>query len=96
MFNVYTNEIPVLYKLINTDIYYKMGAQKIINLKKVSHEVINFVDDSTNIIGFRDHNKIKSYLETYFTLLKEYYNINKLKLNADKTKLLIVNKNKHN
>ena len=30
LFNVYSNEIPLLHKLINTEIYYKMGGKKLI------------------------------------------------------------------
>ena len=36
---------------------------------------------------------MKTYLENYFILLERYYNINKVKLNNDKTKLVIFYKN---
>ena len=36
---------------------------------------------------------MKEYLENYFILLEKFYNINKVKLNNDKTKLTIVHKN---
>ena len=60
------------------------------DIKGISHLVVNFVDDSNNIIGFKEHNKIKIYLENYYNLLIRYYNINKLKINNDKNKLLII------
>ena len=65
LFNIYGNEIPLLHKLINTEIYYKMGA-KTINIKNTNHGTITFVDDSSNIIGFKDHSKLNKYLENYF------------------------------
>ena len=56
--------------------------------------VINFIDDSTNIIGFNDHGKIQGYMEKYYVLLSKFYNINKLKINNDKNKMIIINKPK--
>ena len=37
---------------------------------------------------------MKEYLEKYYFLMHQYYNINKLKINPDKTLLLLVYKNK--
>ena len=90
MFNIYCNEIPRLHKLINTEIYFKLVNSIKMDIKGISHLVVNFVDDSNNIIGFKEHNKIKIYLENYYNLLIRYYNINKLKINNDKNKLLII------
>ena len=92
LFNIYNNEIPLLYKLINSDIYFKMGGSKL-NTKNINHQITNFVDDNSNIISFKNHEDIKNYLENYFLLLIRFYNINKVKLNSDKTKLTIVFKN---
>ena len=47
--------------------------------------MINFVDDSTSIISFNKTCSIKKYLERYFDLLQIFYDINKLKINSDKT-----------
>ena len=83
----FSNEIPILHKLINTKIYFQLGCSKIIN-RDTNHFTVNFVDDSTNIMGYKNSNGIRDYLEGYFSLLIKYYNINKLKLNNDKTKLM--------
>ena len=91
MFNLYNNEIPLLPKLINNSIYFKIGGQKL-DTKNTNHSVTTFVDDNSNIIGFKNHEKIKKYLENNFLLLSKYYNINKVKLNGDKLKLCIVYK----
>ena len=69
-----------------------MGESKL-NIKNIYHQITNFVDDNTNIISFKNHENIKKYLENYFLLLIRFYNINKVKLNSDKTKLTIVCKN---
>ena len=69
-----------------------MGGKKL-NLKNIRHHITNYVDDNSNIIGFKNHEYMKTYLENYFILLERYYNINKVKLNNDKTKLVIFYKN---
>ena len=94
MYNAYCNELPLLHKLINTPIYNKLVDKRHLVTKDINHEVINFIDDSTCIIGLKNHNNIKLYLEQYYRLLEGYYNANKLKLNSDKNKLLIINKPK--
>ena len=92
LYTLYTNEVPLVHKLIENKIY--KNKNKIINYKKVSHETINFIDDSTSIISFKETNIIKEYLTEYYNLLETFYNANKLKINPDKSKFLIVCKNK--
>lgn len=48
------------------------------------------MDDSNNVITSNSHLGIKEYINNYFKLLECYYNLNKLKLNPDKSKLMIV------
>merc|ERR1712240_467954 len=50
----------------------------------------NFVDDSTNIVSTHDIRTIEQYLEKFYKLLEAVYNINKLKINKDKTELMII------
>ena len=59
------------------------------------HCTINFVDDSSSVISFKDTNNIKNYLTDYYNLLDSYYNINFLQINPDKSKLLLIYKSKH-
>ena len=63
--------------------------------KEVQHSVCQFVDDSSSSLGFKTIIIMKNYLELYLELMENYYIINKLKLNINKTKYLInCNKNK--
>ena len=65
--------------LKSPDIYNKKITNK--QCKKydnVRHLTVNFVDDSSNIIGFYDIKQIQQYLTDFYTLLHCYYNINKL------------------
>ena len=95
LYNLYCNEIPLLYKLMHTDLFNKITNSPTINYKNVEHVTINFVDDSTNVINFNNHEQIQLYLTNYYKLIHNYYNINKLKINPDKTSLLLNYKPKH-
>ena len=95
LYTLYTNEIPVLYKLMHNDWFYKLTKSSRILYTNIDHCTVNFVDDSTNVIAFPDHSQIRLYLTQYYSLIHSYYNINKLKINADKTQLLLTYKNKH-
>ena len=55
----------------------------------------DFVDDSSSVVTFPDQNNVRKYLEVYYSLLHAFYNANKLKLNADKTVLMLDQKSKY-
>merc|ERR1712240_894556 len=94
LYTLYTNEIPLLHKLMHNEIYTALTGQEKINKGDVDHTTVNFVDDSTNIISTHDTKTIERYLEKFYNLLEAVYNINKLKINKDKTELMIVCKQK--
>jgi len=51
LYTLYTNEITLLYTLMGTDYYEQItGLKKIIDFD-IDHIIINYVDDSTNIIS---------------------------------------------
>ena len=87
-YTLYTNEIPLLYKLLHNEWYEKLTGTVSQKFKSIYHLTVNFVDDSTSIITFSETNQIRKYLENYYNLLQNFYNINKLKINPDKTCLL--------
>ena len=71
--------------------YNNLTNQQLTNdYNDIIHETINYVDDSTNIITTNDHNTIQHYLNDFYKLLETYYDINRLKINADKSKILII------
>ena len=57
--------------------------------KEVLHIVYQFVEDSTSSLGFKSKKIMQNYLQLYLDLMENYYYINKLKLNSNKTKYLI-------
>ena len=58
----------------------------------VLHEVNQYVDDSTNLIGSNTKEEMEKYLESYHKVIETYYSANKLKINSDKTQLIITRK----
>ena len=54
------------------------------------HNTVQYVDDSNNIVSSKNINELQTYINKYFTLLEGYYNLNKLTLNSDKTKFMII------
>ena len=65
------------------------GETKIENTKILEHITWQYVDDSNNVITSNDSKNISEYINKYFKLIEWYYNLNKLKLNPDKSKIMI-------
>ena len=79
LYRIYINELPLIHKLNYDD---QIIKPHIINKNKLpSHSTIQFVDDSSNVIGFKDDDIMKKYLENYTKILYDYYTCNKLKIN---------------
>ena len=55
----------------------------------IEHVTIQYVDDSNNIITSNDNVGLEMYINKYFKLLESFYNLNKLKINPDKSKIMI-------
>ena len=96
LYNIYTNELPLLNRHMHSNWFNKITGQLKQTFKDVDHKTIIFVDDSSSIISFKNHSIMSQYLQSYFSLIYKFYNLNKLKINSDKTCLLIVNKPKLN
>ena len=61
----------------------------------ISHQIIQYVDDSTNIISTNNNSELQKCFNHYFEEIKGYYDIDKLLINAYKSKLLIIYKPGH-
>ena len=61
-------------------------------MKLMDIYVVQYVDDSTKIIACTNFSDLQKYINIYFCKLDEFYNINKLLINSDKSKLLIITK----
>ena len=80
---------------MHKEIYTKLTQHKQTTSTNINHTTINFIDDSTNIISTSKTNEIQDYTNKFYRLLEAVYNINKLKINNDKTELMIICKSKH-
>ena len=68
-----------------------------VNRENVEHVTVNFIDDSNSIITFKEPKEANPYINTFFKVLKLYYSTMKLKINDEKTNLLVINRpNKEN
>ena len=90
LYSIYTNESCEIKRLMED----KEALEKILGkeppeLSEVDHDAYSYVDDTYNCIATKEHEKLEDYINTYFKVLKEFYSANKLKLNAEKTTLLI-------
>ena len=73
-----------------SDIYNLItGETKIENTKILEHITWQYVDDSNNVITSNASTNISEYISNYFKLIEGYYNLNKLKLNPDKSEIMI-------
>ena len=91
LYILYCNEIPLLYRLVGSPIMNTLTNLPChINLNNISHKIVQYVDDSTNIISCNNTQDIQLYINLYFSILEEFYDMNKISINADKSKLLII------
>ena len=63
LYILYTNEIPLLYQLINTPIYSKLtNEQQQIQFEDINNYVIQYVDDSSSIISTSDISSLDKFV----------------------------------
>merc|ERR1712115_357336 len=56
----------------------------------IGHDIIQYVDDTNKVIYGNNAEEIEKYSNAYFKLIESFYTINRLKLNPDKTRLMVV------
>ena len=60
---LYTNEIASLYKIIGTQYYELITGHKTKDDFEIDHIIINYVDDSTNIISSDNKDQLQKYID---------------------------------
>ena len=93
-YTLYINELPLLNNLMFSTLFTKLTKQLTLNIDNIDHTTVNFVDDSTNVISGKNVNDLMTYTTKFYTLLTCFYTINKLKINDEKTHLMVSCKNK--
>ena len=93
LYTIYTNEVPVLQELIKDKEWLEEKLKlDYIEYTNVEHTTTNFVDDANSMISFEEESEANHYVNRYFKILQHYYDLNKLKLNLEKTSILVVAK----
>ena len=82
LYTLYTNEITSLHKIMGTDDYEQITGLKTDQDFDIDHIIINYVDDSTNIISSDNSDQLQRYIDQYYILLTNYYDINYLEINS--------------
>ena len=67
---------------MGTHDYELITEQKTIDDFDIDHIIINYVEDSTNIISSYNIEQLQTYIYQYYMLLTYYYDINFLKINS--------------
>ena len=80
---------------MHKEIYTQLAQHQPTTSTNINHMAVNLVDDSTNIISTSKTNEIQDYTNKFYRLLEAVYNINKLKINNDKTELMVICKPQH-
>ena len=94
LYLLYTNEIPRLHLLMKNQKWMRENLKlDVEKYTEVEHTTVNFVDDSNSIVTFKDSTEINYYIDKFMMILKTYYNQMKLKINSDKTCIMIVSRN---
>ena len=63
LYTLYTKEITLLHTLMETDHYEQITGLKEMTDFDIDHIIINYVDDSTNIISTNNKDQLKTYID---------------------------------
>ena len=90
LYTIFVNEVTILHKLMGTELYERIAKEPPFRSEYIGHNIIQYVDDSNNIIYGNNSQDVEKYTNSYFKLIEGFYAVNRLKLNPDKTRLMVV------
>ena len=91
LYILYSNEIPLLHNILNTDIHTRLTDNDILTDKtKIEQFTVQYIEDSSTMISTDEITDIETYIDNHFTILEDYHNANKLTHNQEKTKFMVV------
>ena len=76
LYTVYINEVTVLQKLMGTELYGQITNDMSIKSERIDHDIIQYVDDTNNIIYGNNAEEVEKYSNAYFKLIECFYGIN--------------------
>ena len=84
LYTFYINKVTVLQRLINKVLYTKStGDTNDYNSGSIDHNIVQYVDDTNNIVSSQDSGNIYPFIDMYLKLIENIYEINKLKFNQE-------------
>ena len=90
LFTLFSIETPLLPRIVkDVQIVDLILEMTIPQYYVISHQINQYVDDSTNLIASDTKEEMSRYLESYHKVLEKYYHSNKLKINSKKNKLIV-------
>ena len=70
---------------MNDNIYSNITGESIGDItENIEHSIVQYVDDTNNIISSKESKYIQPYIDGYFKLIENFYEINKLKIYPEK------------
>ena len=90
-YSIYTIEVTDLPSVMkNQARFLEFTWKSLCCREETQHDITQYVDDSSNVIGAASKKALTGYAEEYLVLLAAYYRANKLQLNAEKTTFMMV------
>merc|ERR1712240_714385 len=80
LYTIFVNEVTILHKLMGTELFGRITKENPLITDNIGH----------NIIHGSNPQELEEYINSYFKLIEGFYAINSLKLNPDKTRLMVV------
>ena len=95
LYTIYTAEIPLISELMKSpEVYLEITGKRLPDFNEIDHKTTNFIDDSSNVVGADSIEELELYIQHFYYLLSSYYKINKLKMNGEKPKIMMLSNNK--
>ena len=94
LYTLYSIEIPLIPEIMKKrQLIETLMEIKIPSYYSVDHSINQFVDDSSSVIAAETEEELGNYTSDFLKVMDAFYNCNKLKLNAEKTKVMITKTN---
>ena len=79
-----------MYYPQSTQHYEEITGRRLKVFNEIMHVTTNFFDDNTSVVGANSSEDLEEHIQNYYYLLSSFYTGNKLKLNGNKTKLMML------
>ena len=78
LYTIFVNEVTILHKLMGTELFERIAKKPPFRSEYIGHNIIQYVDDSNNVIYGNNSQDIEKYTNSYFKLIEGFYAVNRL------------------